>query len=103
MTEQEILRPQRWRLKIIKHSLEVSKNVAKTCGHYCISRQSYYRWYQRLLEFGEDGLKDHSKCPKSIRTLKAEDEFYIAALFELLHAPPSELGINRTSWKTSKT
>jgi transposase-like protein len=45
MTKQEIYRLQKWRLGIIRHALEVSRNVAKTCRHYGISRESYYRWY----------------------------------------------------------
>jgi transposase len=99
MTKQEIYRLQRWRLGIIRHALEVSKNVAKTCRHYGISKQSYYNWYARYREFGEDGLKDRSRRPKSIKTLKAENESNIKAIFEMLHAPPREFGINRTSWR----
>jgi transposase len=99
MNKQEITRLQRWRLGIIRHSLEVSRNVAKTCRHYGVSRQSYYSWYRRFLEFGEEGLKDHSRRPKSIKTLKAENESNINAVFEVLYSPPSEFGINRTSWK----
>lgn len=99
MNRQEISRLQKWRLKIIQHSLEVSKNVAKTCRHYGVSRQFYYRWYRRYLEYGEEGLKDRSRRPKTIRLLKAENESTINAVFEILHSPPSEFNINRTSWK----
>ena len=99
MTKQEISRLQRWRLGIIRHALDVSKNVAKTCRRYGISKQSYYNWYARYLEFGKEGLKDRSRRPKSIKTLKADNKSNIKAVFEVLHSPPSEFGINRTSWK----
>jgi transposase-like protein len=75
----------------------VSKNVAKTCRHYGIVKQSYYNWYARYLEFGEDGLKDRSRRPKSIKTLKAENESNINAIFEMLHASPREFGIDDMS------
>lgn len=99
MNHQQIIRLQKWRLGIIRHSLEVSHNVAKTCRHYGISRDSYYCWYRKYLEFGEEGLKDRSRRPKSIKTLEANNESNINGIFEVLHSPPSEFGINRTSWK----
>lgn len=99
MITQTMSRSQRWRMGIIRHASEVSNNVAKTCRHYGISRSSYYNWYQRFLEFGLEGLKDRSRRPKSIRTHKVDNESCINAVFEVLHSPPIEFGINRTSWK----
>ncbi len=99
MNYQQIIRLQKWRFGIIRHSLEVSHNVAATCRHYGICRESYYRWYRKYLEFGEEGLKDRSRRPKSIKTLEAENESNINGIFEVLHSPPSEFGINRTSWR----
>jgi transposase len=95
---QEIARLLRWRLRIVRQALE-SQDVAGTCRHFGICRQTYYRWYQRFLKFGEDGLKDRSRRPKSIGTLKADEESNINAVFEILHSPPSEHGINRTTWR----
>lgn len=73
MTERELIRIQRWRLRIIRHAQEVTPNMARTCRYYGISRQAYYNWYRRYLEFGESGLKD---CPRrpihSPRATKSE-------------------------------
>jgi len=99
VNRREISRLQKWRLKIIQHSLQVSKNVAQTCRHYGVSPQFYYRWYRRYLAYGEEGLKDRSRRPKTIRVIKADNESTINALFELLHSPPGQFNINRTSWK----
>ena len=99
MTNQQIIRLQKWRLGIIRHCLEESHNVAYTCRHYGISKQSFYNWYYRFLEFGEEGLKDRSRRPKSIKTLEADNESNINGIFAVLHSPPSEFGINRTSWR----
>jgi transposase len=98
MKNQEISRLQKWRLRIIRHGLE-SQDIGYTCRHFGVHRASYYRWYRRFLRFGEDGLKDRSRRPKSIGTLKADNEVNINAVFEILHSPPSEHGINRTTWR----
>jgi transposase-like protein len=47
MLEKQILRNQKWRLGIIRHVEEVTKNVAKTCRYFGISRAAFYRWYER--------------------------------------------------------
>lgn len=60
MTEEEILRNQKWRLGVIRHAEEVTGNVAKTCRYFGISRTIYYRWYQRYQKHGIEGLKDKS-------------------------------------------
>ncbi len=63
MSEKEIVRLQRWRLGVIRHALEVSHNVAKTCRYYGIGRTAYYEWYKRYQEEGEEGLRDKSRRP----------------------------------------
>lgn len=89
MTEKELLRIQRWRLGIIRHAQEVTNNVAKTCRYYGISRQAYYNWYRRYLEFGEDGLKDRSRRPThSPRATKSEVIAKIIYLRQTYHFGP---------------
>ena len=63
MTDSELHRFKKWRMGIINHAREVTHNVAKTCWYYGISRQAYYNWYRRFLEYGEDGLLDRSRRP----------------------------------------
>ena len=89
MTEKEVIRIQRWRLAIICHAQEVSLNVAKTCRYYGISRQAYYNWYQRYLEFGEKGLKDRSRRPvHSPRATRSEVIAKIVYLRQMYHSGP---------------
>ncbi|MBI4117344.1 MAG: helix-turn-helix domain containing protein [Parcubacteria group bacterium] len=47
-----------------------SKNAAKTCRYFGISRQTYYKWLKRYIKHGRRGLINRSKKPKSIK-LKA--------------------------------
>ncbi len=44
-----------------------SKNVAKTCRYFGISRQTYYKWLKRYIKYGKKGLINYSKKPKSIK------------------------------------
>lgn len=48
---------------MIRHALEVSRNVAKTCRYYGIGRTAYYEWYNKYQKEGEEGLKDKSRRP----------------------------------------
>ncbi|RLB62699.1 MAG: hypothetical protein DRI90_08460, partial [Deltaproteobacteria bacterium] len=59
MTKHEQQRLIRWRGQILQHSSE-TQNVARTCRHFGISRQAFYKWRARHAEFGEAGLADCS-------------------------------------------
>ena len=37
----------RHRLAVLAHADEISMNVAATCRHYGITRQSFYTWERR--------------------------------------------------------
>jgi transposase-like protein len=39
-------------------------NVAATCRHYGITRQTFYTWEKRYKSEGEAGLQERSKAPK---------------------------------------
>ncbi len=49
------------RLAWFRHAEEVTKNVAKTCRYFGISRERHYRWYNRYRELGLEGLRDRSR------------------------------------------
>ena len=44
------------RRKRILDYAKASGNVAKTCCYFDVGRASFYRWQERLLKYGEDGL-----------------------------------------------
>lgn len=47
MSGKETIRLQKWRLGILRHVEEVTRNVAKTCRYYGIGRTVYYEWLKR--------------------------------------------------------
>ena len=47
MTKAEQSRRLAWRFKILQQACEHTRNVARTCRHFGISRQAYYRWKRR--------------------------------------------------------
>ena len=58
MTKAEQTRLSTWRFKVLQAAGEGSGNVARTCRHFGISRQAFYRWKRRYAEHGEAGLYD---------------------------------------------
>jgi len=63
MSEQEIIRLQKWRLGVLRHAEEITHNVAKTCRYYGICRTAFYEWRMRYEKEGEEGLRDKSRRP----------------------------------------
>ena len=60
-----------------------------------IPRSTYYRWLKDLRETGE--VKNRHTWPNHTKISERED--VKEQLFKVLHAPPSEYGFNRTTWK----
>ena len=61
------------RLAWFRHVEEVTRNVAKTCRYYGISRTCYYRWHSRYQELGAEGLEDRSARPHASPRTTARD------------------------------
>jgi len=71
-----------------KSALEVAKILR-------VSKEMVYKWAKRFLAKRINGLY---RSKPNIQK-KYENESIKSALFEILHSPPAEYGINRTSWK----
>ncbi|MGK2965156.1 MAG: helix-turn-helix domain-containing protein, partial [Tepidiformaceae bacterium] len=52
------------RLRIIDWHLANGRNVSKTCRHFTISRQTFYRWWKRYNPRDLTSLEAHSSRPK---------------------------------------
>jgi transposase InsO family protein len=63
MTKADLARRMAWRFKVVQQACAQSRNVARTCRHFGISRQAYYRWKRRYDAHGEAGLVDRSSTP----------------------------------------
>lgn len=87
MIEKEIARNIKWRLGFIQHAEEITKNVAKTCRYFGISRTTFYRWYERYQKEGLEGLRDRSHWPFHIPT-KPEIIAKIVYLRQTYHFGP---------------
>lgn len=53
------------RLAWFNYFAHKSKNVAKTCRYFGISRYAYYFWLKRYQKNGKRGLYDRSRKPKT--------------------------------------
>ena len=63
-----------------------------------IPRSTYYQWRKAYEREGIAGLEGFLR-ERIRRVAKADDEAIKAAVFSMIHSPPSEHNINRTSWK----
>ena len=63
MTKAEQARRLAWRFKVLQQACAQSRNVARTCRHFGISRQAYYRWRRRYQAHGDAGLADRPSRP----------------------------------------
>ena len=63
MTKTEQTRLWTWRFKALQRAGESSRNVARTCRHFGISRQAFYKWKRRFNELGAAGLYDRPRTP----------------------------------------
>jgi len=79
------------KLKILNYGLE-HKNIAKTCRHFSISRQTYYVWRAAYEKHGEKGLINNKPCPEnpSLRIAK-EIEEQIIYLRTTYHFGPQKI------------
>ena len=73
MTKAELARRLAWRFKILQQAGAESRNVARTCRHFGISRQAFYRWKRRFDAHGAAGLADRPHTPHRCPTATAKE------------------------------
>jgi transposase len=92
MTKAEQTRLRTWRFKVLERSGESSRNVARTCRHFGISRQAFYKWKKRYEEHGEAGLCDRPRTPhRSPRATPREVVSKILYLRQNYHFGPGKI------------
>jgi transposase InsO family protein len=67
ITEQELARKAKMRLRMLQHYQQISHNASLTCRFFGVSRNQFYIWQRRFHREGKEGLRDRSRRPKRIR------------------------------------
>jgi putative transposase len=80
------------RLQVVQAYLQKHETMTQICNLYGISRKTAYKWVQRFLEFGEEGLKDLSRAPHNVQN-RFNDNLIAIAL---------ELKVKRRTWGPKK-
>lgn len=92
MTKAEQVRAQAWRLRVVQQGCASSRNVARTCRHFGISRQAFYRWKRRYDAQGAAGLWDRARRPnRSPRATPREVVAKILYLRQHYHFGPGKI------------
>ena len=76
--------------------------LSSAAAEFNVSSKTAAKWVDRFRKGGSQGLLDRSSRPlHSPRKLSAErsDDECKAVLVSILHRPPLEFGINRSSWR----
>jgi transposase len=94
---------QKWRFLIPEYEAvkagrsEVFRRVVDFYRHHGTCSQTFRKYYNRYLASGtEDDLLPRRRGPKrhDLQGVEVRE-----AVFKILHAPPSDFGFNRTTWK----
>lgn len=73
------------RLLMVNEFLLNNDSVTNICKKYNISRKTGYKWYERYLQDGEEGLKDIPKSPNNHHTLYSKEIFDTSIDLKLKH------------------
>ena len=57
----------KFRLNVIEHYLNKTRNVSLTCRHFAITRSYFYKWYTRYNPRHLASLEDRSRRPHKLR------------------------------------
>jgi transposase len=90
------------REELVRRIVNGHARLSVAASEFNISTRTAAKWVRRFEQVGSDGLLDRSSRPHhSPRCLSPErtDDECKAILVTLLHRPPSEHGINRTTWR----
>ena len=76
------------------------QTAASVARDFQITTKTALKWVSRFRAEGPNGLADKSSRPHRIaRQLLKPGKELSDAVFALLHAPPTESGLNRTTWR----
>jgi transposase InsO family protein len=79
-------------LKVVQRAGEGARNVARTCRHFGISRQAFYKWKKRYKAHGAAGLCDRPRTPRrSPRATPREVVGKILYLRQTYHFGPGRI------------
>jgi transposase len=92
MTKSEQARLVAWRAKLLAAARDETRTVAKTCRHFGISRQAFYKWKKRYDTDGDSGLCDRSRAPhRSPRATSKDVVSKVLYLRQTYHFGPGKI------------
>jgi transposase InsO family protein len=92
MTKSEQARLVAWRARLLAAARDETRTVARTCRHFGISRQAFYKWKKRFEADGDSGLCDRSRAPhRSPRATGKEVVSKVLYLRQTYHFGPGKI------------
>jgi transposase-like protein len=96
--------PQRWSSgSIVSRVIDKRENPSLVAHEFRVTPRTVHKWVRRFRTIGFEGLRDRSSRPHRIprQQLKPDSSELRDAVFALLHSPPTDSGLNRTTWRLS--
>jgi transposase len=85
---------------IVIRVLEDRQSPSKVATDFRVSQRTVRKWLRRYEAEGANGLKDKTSAPHTVpRRLVQPGKELTDAVMVVLHAPPSQSGLNRTTWR----
>lgn len=79
----ENLKVEEQRRQLVMAYMENEATMTDLCKHYGVCRKTGYKWVNRFLEEGEEGLKDRDRSPDEPHRQYPEDQIKIAIDYKL--------------------
>jgi transposase InsO family protein len=93
------VKPMNEKIRFIADYMNNYFTVTELCERYNISRKTGYKWIQRFVQSGIDGLKDHSRRP--IHSPNKTPDYMINEILALKSIHPS-WGAKKLLWRADK-
>jgi transposase len=85
---------------MVQQVLSRRRNAVEVAADFGVSSRTLFKWLHRYRQAGGEGLLDRSSRRYfSPRRYPVPSEELKRELFATLHAPPSAVGLNRTTWR----
>lgn len=88
------------RLLIVDRVLDDKVSPSKVAEDFRVSSATVHKWLRRFRAEGPGGLADRSSAPKFVPRRQIQPGPLLhEAVMKVLHMPPSDCGLNRTTWR----
>jgi putative transposase len=92
----QLSREAKFRLRVIEHYQQITRNVSLTCRHFAVSRSYFYKWIKRYDPHRLASLENQSTRPKTVRPATYDLDF--VAIIRKLRTDYPSYSAKKLAW-----